>query len=340
MFFLNNKIDTFEDFYLYIINNQNTYKNRTGFCKNCPIKKECLRDNKLDQIESILNLSEKDSRYPRLLNVIQQVPSFLHIIPRKVYSNMYGNHSFHLQCQFNSNIIVNKLEKIKAVYDALSDEESKKTFINVLMFRLTLDKEYLFSCKSNEKQYFITEFTNLTNNEAVVDCGAFVGDTFTDYIACNEKPNEYYLFEPDNESIKQLKECLLKNECGNYRIINKAVGNKNQDLWFVSNKLSSHISETKKEGATKMSVCRIDDAIDTDISFLKMDIEGSEMAALEGAVEHIEKTSPKLAICIYHSVEDLIEIPYYIINKYKTYNYFKIRHYTHSFTETVFYAYT
>lgn len=57
-----------------------------------------------------------------------------------------------------------------------------------------------------------------------------------------------------------------------------------------------------------------------------MDIEGAEQKALEGAIDIITSQHPKLAVCIYHSLEDFIMIPQ-IIHKlnpnYKIY----IRHY-------------
>ena len=75
-----------------------------------------------------------------------------------------------------------------------------------------------------------------------------------------------------------------------------------------------------------------------EITFVKMDIEGAEMDALQGMEKMIQRNKPKLAICIYHKFEDLWEIPNYIKSLVPEYS-FLIRHHNYDHTETVLYAY-
>ena len=74
------------------------------------------------------------------------------------------------------------------------------------------------------------------------------------------------------------------------------------------------------------------------VSFIKMDIEGSELEALKGAQTIIKEQRPKMAICVYHKIEDLWKIPLFLhkINpEYKIY----IRHHAKFWvSETVCYA--
>lgn len=51
--------------------------------------------------------------------------------------------------------------------------------------------------------------------------------------------------------------------------------------------------------------------------FIKMDIEGAELAALKGGIKTITKCRPQLAISIYHSSEDFINIPLYLKDNLK-----------------------
>ena len=48
------------------------------------------------------------------------------------------------------------------------------------------------------------------------------------------------------------------------------------------------------------------------VDFIKLDIEGSELACLKGAQESIRRFKPKLAIASYHHIEDLWELPLFI----------------------------
>lgn len=75
----------------------------------------------------------------------------------------------------------------------------------------------------------------------------------------------------------------------------------------------------------------------SEATFIKMDLEGAEQKALKGAEETIKRNKPKLAICIYHSDEDMIEIIDYLHNlvpEYKLY----VRHHSTAAIETVVYA--
>ena len=96
--------------------------------------------------------------------------------------------------------------------------------------------------------------------------------------------------------------------------------------------------EDDAEGIIKVPVNSVDNICAGDkVTLIKMDIEGSELAALQGSVNVIKRDRPRLAICIYHKPEDLYEIPLWVkqtIPEYKLY----IRHHSYEEGETVLYA--
>ena len=82
----------------------------------------------------------------------------------------------------------------------------------------------------------------------------------------------------------------------------------------------------------------IDDVVGKDnVTFIKMDIEGSELEALRGASKTIQEHSPKLAISVYHKPEDIIDIPLFISEINSGYKFY-LRHYTNWSVDTVLYA--
>jgi hypothetical protein len=69
-----------------------------------------------------------------------------------------------------------------------------------------------------------------------------------------------------------------------------------------------------------------------------MDIEGSELYALEGAREHIKKDMPCLAICVYHMPDDIRKIPQKIYDINQNYSLYIRQYNTWYDDETVLYA--
>lgn len=81
----------------------------------------------------------------------------------------------------------------------------------------------------------------------------------------------------------------------------------------------------------------MDEYLEEKCTILKMDIEGSELKALNGARKIITEQKPKLAICVYHRPDDLYMIPELIHDLVPEYR-FKIRQHAYSPFETVLYA--
>jgi hypothetical protein len=77
----------------------------------------------------------------------------------------------------------------------------------------------------------------------------------------------------------------------------------------------------EQEGAQVIK-CRKLDGLNLEVigrPLIKIDIEGSEMKALRGAKDFIEKYKPYLAVCVYHKEKDIFELPEYIKELYSGY---------------------
>lgn len=185
------------------------------------------------------------------------------------------------------------------------------------------------------KQYF--EFLPDANgNESFVDAGCFEGETSKAFVKwCNNKYDNIWAFEPDLECYKKCKENLDLVNC---KIYNLGVYNENNTINFCSNTTYGS-SKIDSEGLLKVKTVKIDDILkDEKITYIKMDVEGVELEALQGAENIIKTQKPRLAICVYHKKEDIITIPSLLL-KYNPDYKFKLRHYTISNIETVLYAF-
>ena len=252
-------------------------------------------------------------------------------------------------------------------YDSLQDNESKYIYHHLylknipagyweaFMFRIiskTLKNRLVEKGKNlrayNEystdfffgKQYFdlpIVDWMSCSNNEIFIDCGAFDGWSIKGFIEfCGGKYDKIYSFEPIPS---QYENTLINiNEAGIKRVelIQKGVWNCKGVSNFVSNGGGSRIDN---EGTIPVELVSIDEVIPENekVTFIKMDIEGAESQALQGAVNTIRRCKPKLAICIYHKPMDIIEIPILIKSILPEYKFY-IRHHSPTRDETVLYA--
>ncbi len=73
------------------------------------------------------------------------------------------------------------------------------------------------------------------------------------------------------------------------------------------------------------------------IDLIKMDIEGSELSALQGGENSLRRWRPKLAISLYHRPEDMFAIPIWLKSLDCRYRFF-LDHYSIHQEETVLYA--
>ena len=334
---------TLESFIRYCDDNRDRLINIDGQCENCGIHKKCRNYNKYTNIMSIIKMNESEARFPGVfLRFVQSYPVVLHAIPAEIYYFLYKNPGWaHLGCPFIAKQVIDNIENIKTAFSLLLNNKSRQVFLNILMFRLTLDLEYVRDAYSNEPQYFITPFRGLGADEVFVDCGAYDGDSFIEYCRHNKPPRQAYLFEPDENNMERMR-CNLNNYHKNTDIVfvDKGLSSSEKTLYFFDGrKECSVFSQVGNLHSKQTGVVSIDTFIKEKVSFIKMDIEGYEREALIGAKQHILETYPRLAICIYHHITDLWDIILMIKEMFPLYDKFEVRHHKLSFADTVLYAY-
>ncbi len=235
------------------------------------------------------------------------------------------------------------LLEFEGLYDVLADEASKRTLTGILNYRITRNKDYLKEIKTNEDIYldrniippiYLDEITQ----GSIIDGGAFDGDTVELFIEKLGKARQLdiHCYEAERENCQRMEERLCDWKTHKVSIYKRALWNSTGELLgFSGAGLSGRIIQKSEEEGVYSE--RIDDHGYDKVSMIKLDIEGAERYALEGAGNIIRRDFPVLAICAYHLQDDLVVLPKIIrrINYgYKLY----LRHYMYSSGDTVLYA--
>jgi len=210
------------------------------------------------------------------------------------------------------------------------DDDSRQIFRQLLSFRLKYNLDLLagFSCR--EDQQYFEDFLQLKPaHETFVDIGAVDGLTSHEFIKRCPHYQAIHIFEPEPSNFDV---CVNKlSGLGNIKFHQLGLSNKKATLKFAVNASGSKVVT---DGAMTINVERLDDVITQPVTFIKIDIEGDESAALAGATESIFKYHPRLAIAIYHQAGDFWKIPQQVLAILSDYHLY-LRHYTESIDETV-----
>lgn len=239
---------------------------------------------------------------------------------------------------FDRKYILNNSEKFTETYNMLGDDKSKEIFIAFINGKLLGRPESLYNLVEGN-QYFPKDLIELTSKESFVDAGAYTGDTLNTFL--NNVDNQfeyYYAFEPDFTNFQTLEKFVATVNLENIKVFNAGVSFKKAKLRFKSDLVNTVKSTFSEDGELEIDVDSIDNVLDGQpVSFIKMDIEGAEFDALNGARVSIEKFKPKLAVSMYHKPDDLIKLPQLIKSMRSDYKFY-LRHHLHITQELVLYA--
>ena len=224
-------------------------------------------------------------------------------------------------------------------YDLSSIGFNIKLFFSVVGIAIDfVAEQYAFKIANNT-------LIQADKGDTVLDVGGCWGDTalyFADKVGDSGK---VYSFEfiPDNIKLHNINTGFNEGLKKIIEIVPNPVSDiSDVPIYFKDNGPGSKIEYHPFEGQTgSTTTISIDDFVLKNnisrVDFIKMDIEGAEPVALKGALKTIKRFRPKLAIAIYHSMEDFVNIPGWILDLKLDYELF-IGHYTIHAEETVCFA--
>ena len=232
----------------------------------------------------------------------------------------------------------NEQEMLDTV-DIFEDDWSKQVYVNTICNRIAPQYSYMSFHDMEEKgEYFGTGIFSYENDECYVDAGAYDGDSIKSFIKqVNGNFQRIYGFEMDPDNYNELKKDPSIINDDRISVFQKGISCQAGNVGIFHNGTGSHIKECS-EG--NISLVSLDDFLGMErITMIKMDIEGAERDGLKGARKIIYRQHPKLAISIYHKLDDMWKIPQYIKQIYPGYK-LALRHHTAVAWDTDCYAYT
>lgn len=190
-------------------------------------------------------------------------------------------------------------------YSLLADENSRKSFVDVLNFKVSGKTEYLFACQ-REREEIYRDYLKLGDDEIFMDLGAYDGDTIREFLTMTNGYRKIYAVEADEKNFKKLTEKTA--ELGKIELFNLAAWDKKDTLFFEKKK--GRNSKLSSNGKIQILADSVDNILGgREITFLKADVEGSEEKVLLGAANTIRQYRPKLYICAYHRNSDMFVLP-------------------------------
>jgi FkbM family methyltransferase len=174
----------------------------------------------------------------------------------------------------------------------------------------------------------------------VIDAGAFTGDSAVIFSRSVGAAGHVYAFDPVETHLEVCRLNFSRQGYENVTLLPYGVGDRSVDAPAI--RTNEYLPGYRASSSdTPVPLRRIDDLVNDGhiprIDFLKMDVEGSEMAALRGAEASIRRFRPKLAISIYHKPNDFFDIINYVHDLGLGYALF-IDHHTIYEEETVLYG--
>jgi FkbM family methyltransferase len=234
--------------------------------------------------------------------------------------------------------------RCEKVYDVLADEHSRFVFLSAVIgrvfqrFKCAMRGNLFTDRCATAPQYFPQEILTIRDGETYIDCGVFDGDSLAIFAmeAWRRRIQNWSAIgiEADSRNVELARRNLREHGLEEVEIIEAAVGSGKESV------SSMHLHNCRGQSLTAAgnSVPLDELLMGCQPTYMKFDIEGAEMVALLGSQRIIECCKPKIAVCVYHSTRDLIEIPLFLAERYPFYRIYMRHHKAGSLWETVCYA--
>lgn len=212
-------------------------------------------------------------------------------------------------------------QELQQVYVNLADDWSRMVFAAVLNYKLSGKLRYLWLCET-ERLDDLQSIFNWSETETYADLGAYNGDTIREFLQLtNNRYKRIIAAEPDRRNYKKLAAYVEASGLPEVKIVEGAIWKESAELFFSDSGGRQSTLLTGRQ--RRVQAVDIDTLLqDESVTYVKMDVEGAEMEALEGGKRQIHLNRPKLFIAAYHHDADMFLLPLFLwqlVPEYKVY---------------------
>lgn len=242
-----------------------------------------------------------------------------------------------------------EIDRLESLFS--DDQQSLNTFRAVLVSMLEGSTRPLSAFADNRPFFDRFGFFNRAD-EVFVDAGAYVGDSVERFLwSVNGVFKHIHAFEPgltQYQAMTKRVDRLMAEwafDAEKISLVNKGVSDASRSVEIKRGSLLTQTRidqidyEQQYDGPSDtINTISLDEYFDGDaFTFLKVDIEGSEAAMLEGAVKSIQKHRPRIALSVYHYPSDIFELTQKCFNLNPDYK-LALSHHSSQLMETVLYC--
>jgi FkbM family methyltransferase len=228
-------------------------------------------------------------------------------------------------------------QEIEDLKNLLDDEQSRELVNQIIKYRIDGFVEDIPKPEPFEDQYLPSELPTPPNSLNMLELGSYKGEDLKRFISRSKEINFAFCLEPDFENYQALVLQVKELNVSNVFPLPIGAWEVTSQLKFASNgQTGAQIDELAENS---ILVMKLDDLVGSSlINYIKMDIEGAEIQAIEGLKKTIYTQTPHLAISVYHKPADLWEIPFKINQLAPNAYAFFLRVYGHQTFDTVLYC--
>lgn len=214
---------------------------------------------------------------------------------------------------------MSNLPALKNFYDALIDEESRKTFCGYWLGNVANRLDKLHHAKT---PHYLTPGFIPAAGAIVIDGGAYDGGTGLRF---TERGFKVYGFELDKNLYPHAAQVAREN---NFVVENIGLGAYNHTASYRP--LGNGSTHVDDDGSESAQIVTLDSYVREKnlprVDFIKLDVEGAELDVLRGATTTITRFKPILALSAYHKPDDFWTLMEFVKALNPDYE-FALRHY-------------